>query len=90
MQGQKHNAKKKQVKNAKKCKGKNTVQKTQINNAKKSAETQRKTMQIKNAENAGANQKSGRQKRKQIWTPCNMKEVGPSKVNVENDKQSKT
>ena len=27
MQGQKHNAKKKQMKNAKKCKGKNTMQK---------------------------------------------------------------
>ena len=63
-----------------------------MNNAKKtSAETQRKTMQIKNAENAGAHQKSGRQncKQKKIWTPCNMQEVGPSKVNVENDKQSK-
>jgi hypothetical protein len=37
-----------------------------MNNAKKtSAETQRKTMQTKNAENAGAHQKSGRQNCKQ-------------------------
>ena len=33
----------------------------------KSAETQRKTMQIKNAENAGVNQKSGRQKCKKKY-----------------------
>ena len=37
-----------------------------MNNAKKtSAETQRKTMQTKNAENAGAHQKNGRQNCKQ-------------------------
>ena len=28
--------------------------------------------------------------KKQIWTPRNMKEERPIKVNVENDKQSKT
>ena len=49
MKGQKHSAKKKHMNNAKKT----------------SAETQRKTMQIKNAENAGAHQKSGRQNCKQ-------------------------
>ena len=67
MQGQKHNAKKKKTnEKCKKCKGKNTAPTyTWTMQKKTSAETQRKTMQTKNAENAGAHQKSGRQNCKQ-------------------------
>ena len=56
------NTMQKQTKKCKKMQGqKHNAKKTNEQCKKTSAETQRKTMQIKNAENAGAHQKSGRQ-----------------------------
>ena len=79
-------------KNAKKCKGKSTMQKKQMNNAKKqvqkhNAKQCKSKMQKMQAHTKKVDVKTAK---KQVWTPRNMKEERPIKVNVENDKQNKT
>ena len=92
MQGQKHNAKK-NANYKRKCHGKNTVQKKTNEQCKKkqvqkhNAKQCKSKMQKMQAHTKKADVKTAK---KQVWTPRNTKEERPIKVNVENDKQSKT
>ena len=83
----------------KKCKGKNTMQQKTNENCKQNARMQKNKCRNTPQNNAKQKCRKCRRKpkkwtsklqKKYVWTPCNMKEVGPSKVNVENDKHRKT